>query len=191
LTSFLHLAWLIVMVLAMASLFVWVLLPPVHAVTFYKWVDKNGVLNVTDDLEKVPPEYRNQMEREVEEDISSAQSPTSSQSPAQSSEEVKEARKDIYGRDETWWREKARVWHEKLRDATAKLETVNNKIIEESEAISRKYWSPTQYKMNMVELDRLKEEKSKYQAQVDEAKERLKRLSKEAEDMKADPQWIK
>jgi hypothetical protein len=187
LTSFLHLAWLIIIVVAMPSLFMLVLLPPVHAGTLYKWVDKNGVVNFTDDLEKVPPQYRNQVEREVEKDTSSAKSPTSVQSPSQSGIEVRERRKDIYGRDETWWREKARVWNEQLEDATAKLETVNNKIIEKSETISRKYWSPTQYKMNMVELEKLREERSKYQAQVDEAKEMLK----EAEDTKADPKWIK
>ena len=191
LTFFLHLVRLIIIAVAVPSLFLFVLLPFVHAVTFYKWVDKNGVLNFTDDLEKVPSQYRNQVEKEVEQDTSSGEPPTSAQSPHQRSEEVKETKKDIYGLGETWWREKARQWNEQLKDATTNLETVNNKIVEKSETISRKYWSPTQYKMNMVELEKLKEERSKYQAQVDEAKEMLKKLAKEVEDAKADPQWIK
>jgi hypothetical protein len=191
LTFILHLMWVIIIVVAIPSLFLSVLLPSVNAVTFYKWVDKDGVVNFTDDLEKVPPQYRDQVEREVGEDTSSTKSPTSAQSPSQSSEEVRETRKDIYGMDEAWWRERARVWNEQLKDATAKIETVNSKIIEKSETISRMYWSPTQYKMNIVELEKLRQERAKYQAQVDEAKEMLKKLAKEAEEAKADPQWIK
>jgi len=186
-----HLGWIIIIVGAVPLLFLFLSLPSVHGVTFYKWVDKNGVVNFTDDPERVPPEYRNQVERGVEGDTSSATPSTSVESPPRSSEEVRETRKDIYGLGETWWREKARPWNEQLKDATTNLETVNNKIIEKSETISRKYWSPTQYKMNMVELEKLKEERSKYQAQVEEAKEMLKKLAKEAEEAKADPQWIK
>jgi hypothetical protein len=186
-----HLGWLIIIVVAVPALFLFFLSPSVHGVTFYKWVDKNGVVNFTDDPGKVPPEYRDQAEREVEEDTASPKSPTPAPRPSQSSEEVRGSRKDIYGLGETWWREKARPWNEQLKDATTNLETVNNKIVEKSETISRKYWSPTQYKMNMVELEKLKGERSKYQAQVDEANEMLRKLAKEAEDAKADPQWIK
>jgi hypothetical protein len=191
LTFFLHPVWLIIIVVAMPSLFLFVLLPSVHADTIYKWVDKNGVINFTDDIERVPSQYRNQVEKEVEQDASRAEPPTSAGSPLQRNEGVRETKKDIYGLGETWWREKARQWNEQLKDATTNLETVNNKIVEKSETMSRKYWSPTQYKMNMVELEKLKEERSKYQAQVNEAKEMLKKLAKEAEDAKADPQWIK
>jgi hypothetical protein len=186
-----HLGWLIIIVVAVPALFLFLLSPSVHGVTFYKWVDKDGVVNFTDDPGKVPPEYRDQVEKEVKEDTASPKSPTPVPPPSQSSEEVRGSRKDIYGLGETWWREKARPWNEQLKDATLNLETVNNKIVEKSETISRKYWSPTQYKMNMVELEKLKEERSKYQAQVDEANEMLRKLAKEAEDVKADPQWVK
>ncbi len=185
-----HFGWLKIIVVAVPVLFLFLLSLSAHGVT-YKWVDKNGVVNFTDDPERVPPEYRDQVEREVGEDTSSAKPATSVQSPSKSSQEVRETRKDTYGLGETWWREKARPWNEQLKDATANLETVNNKIVEKSETISRKYWSPTQYKMNMAELEKLKEERSKYQAQIDEAKEMLRKLAKEAEDEKADPQWIK
>jgi hypothetical protein len=192
LTFSLHLGWLIIIVVAVPSLFLFLLSPSVQGFTFYKWVDKNGVVNFTDDPRKVPPEYRDQMEREVvEEDTSSSKSPTPGPSPSQSSEDVRETRKDIYGMGETWWREKARPWNQQLKDATANLEAVNNKIIERSENISRRNWSATQYKMNIVELERLKEERATYQAQVDEAKEMLKKLAKEAQDEKANPDWLK
>ena len=186
-----HLGWLIIIVVAVPSVFLFLLSQYVNGVTFYKWVDKNGVVNFTDDLTKITPEYRDQAERKVGEDTSNAKPPTSVKSPSQSSEEVRGSRKDIYGLGENWWREKARPWKEQLRDATANLEAVNNRIVEKSETISRKNWSPTQYKMNVVELEKLKEERSKYQAQIDEAKEMLTKLAKEAEDAKADSQWIK
>ena len=192
LTFSLHLGWLIIIVVAVPSLFLFLLPPSVHGATFYKWKDKNGVVNFTDDLGKVPPEYRDQMEREVvEEDTSSSKSPTPGPSPSQSSEDVRETRKDIYGMGETWWREKARPWNQQLKDATANLEAVNNKIIERTENVLWKYSSPTQVNMYNAGLETLKGERAKYQAQVDEAKEMLKTLAKEAQDAKADPDWLK
>ena len=33
-----------------------------YAATVYKWVDKEGIENFTDDYDKVPPMYRNRVE---------------------------------------------------------------------------------------------------------------------------------
>ena len=52
-------------------------------------------------------------------------------------------------------------------------------------------WSRTQYKMNIIELDRLKEEMMKYADQIAEAKEALEKISKEAGEAKANPDWLK
>lgn len=157
------------------------------AATIYKWVDKEGVVNFTDDYSKVPPEYRDQVQKEVTEDLPRVES----QAPARAPEKAEEPRTDIYGLGESYWRDRARRWNEQLKEATANYESVNKKIIERSETLSRKYWSPTQYKMNMVELERLKEERWKYQGQINEANEMLKKLSKEAEEAKANPDWLK
>lgn len=159
-----------------------------QAATIYKWVDEKGVKHFTDDYNKIPPKYRDRV-MEGKEDVPKAESPTP-QPPPQKIEEAKKE-KDIFGLDEEWWREKARPWKEQLKEATENYETTNKKIVEKSETISRKYWSPTQYKMNMLELDRLKEERVKYQAKIDEANEMLKRLAKESEDAKANPDWVK
>ena len=191
LTFFLHRGRLMIIIVAMPSLFLFLSLPSVYGVTIHKWMDKNGVVNFTDDLGKVPPEYHDQVEREVREDTSSAEPPTSVQSPSQSSEEIRETRKDIYGLGETWWREKARPWNQQLKDATANLEAVNNKIIERTENVLWKYSSPTQVNMYNAGLETLKGERAKYQAQVDEAKEMLRKLVKEAKEAKADPDWLK
>ena len=191
LTSFLHLGWLMIIIVAVPSLFLFLSLPSVHGITIYKWTDKNGVVNFTEDPEKVPPEYRDRVEREVGDDTSSAEPPTAVQSPSQSSEEVRETKKDIHGLGESWWREKARPWNQQLEDATANLEAVNNKKYERLENIIHHFWSPTQYKMYIPELERFEEERAKYQAQVDEAKEMLEKLAEEAQDAKADPDWLK
>ena len=188
---FLHLGWLVIIVIAMPSLFLFLSLPPAHGINFYKWVDKNGAVNFSDDPEKVPPQYRDQVEREVGEDTSSAEPPTTVQSPSQGSEEVRAARKDIHGMGETWWRDKARPWNQQLKDATANLEAVNNKIVERTKTVTQKYSSPTQVNLYNAGLETLKGERAKYQAQVDEAKEMLRKLAKEAEDAKADPDWLK
>lgn len=159
-----------------------------NGITIYKWVDKEGVVNFTDDLTKVPLQYHNQVKKEIREDSKNGDPPVSSSIPPQKGEEKI---LDVYGLGENWWREKARPWNEQLKEATTNLENVNKQIVEKSETISRKNWSPTQYKMNMVGLERLKEQRSKYQAKIEEAKEELKKITKEATDAKANPEWLK
>ena len=163
---------------------------PIHAATIYKWVDKDGVVNFTDDLEKVPPSYRDRVEVEARKDVKEEVTPPAPQAVTRGNEQ-EEIKKDIVGRDETWWREKVRPWREKLREATEKYEEAQKKYTEKSDELSRRrFGSPTQYKMNIIELDRLKEERDKYEAQVSEAKAMLEKLSKEAEATKADPAWL-
>ena len=178
----------------------WLFLPwSLQAATIYKWVDKNGVVNFTDDYTKVPPAYRDRVDVEQGKDVQEGGTRLPSQEittkgkeeeiTTKSKEEA--VRTDSDGRGEAWWRERVRPWKEKLKEATANHESANKMVIEKAEGMSRKNWSPTQYKMNMVELEKLKEERSKYQAQIDEANEELKKLAKQAEDAKADPEWLK
>ena len=164
-----------------------VFISPAYATTAYKWVNKEGVVNYTDDYGNVPPEYRPRVSTEVMEETPSVGVPISLQATPQ---KIEEAKTDIYGLGEIWWREKAHPWKEQFKEATANYENTNMKIIERAEALSRKYWSPTQYKMNMVDLERLKEERLKNQAQIAEAKEMLERVSKEAVEAKADLNWL-
>jgi hypothetical protein len=159
-----------------------------YAATTYKWMDKEGVVNYTDDYNKIPFEYRDQVEKEVREDAPKAEPPNSSQTPPRKVEEV---RTDIYGRGEVWWKEKVRPWKGKLKEATANHERIHEKFMKKAEELSaRRYGSPTQYKMNIIELDRLKEEMIKYADQIAGAKEMLEKLSKEAKEAKADPEWL-
>jgi len=161
-----------------------------YSATIYKWVDKEGVVNFTDDLSKVPPSYRNEAEKEERKDVKEGVIPPPPQAATRENE-PEEIKTDIYGRDETWWREKVRPWKERLKEATEKYDTAQKKYAEKSDELSRRrFGSPTQYKMNIIELDKLKEEKDKYEAQVSEANEMLDKLSKEAKETKADPAWL-
>ena len=163
---------------------------PVYSATIYKWVDKEGVVNFTDDLSKVPPSYRNQVEVEERKDVKEEVIPPPPQAVTRGNEQ-EEIKTDIYGRDETWWREKVRPWKERLKEATEKYEAAEKKYTEKSDELSRRrFGSPTQYKMNIIELDKVREEKEKYQAQISEANEMLDKLSKEAKETKADPAWL-
>ena len=52
-------------IVKVAILILLLVLPSIsHAAEIYKWVDKEGTLNFADDLEKVPPEYRDQVKTE-------------------------------------------------------------------------------------------------------------------------------
>ncbi len=167
-----------------------VLILPAHAATVYKWVNKEGVVNYTDDLSNVPPSYRNRVEKEERKDVKEEMTPRSPQAANRESQ-LEEIRMDLYGRDETWWREKVRPWKEKLKEATEKYEATEKRYTEKSDELSRKrFGSPTQYKMNIIELDKVREEREKYQAQISEANEVLGKLSKEAKEAKANPAWL-
>ena len=82
-------------------------------------------------------------------------------------------------------------WEEQLKEGMDKLEVVKKEFMEESEKlILRKYGSHQQFKSTSLDLDRIKGYKSKYKAQITEAKDLLKKLSKDAEESNADPGWM-
>src|SRR4030067_3629740 len=107
-----------------------------HGATIYKWVDKDGVVNFTDDLSKVPFSYRNRVEVEERKDVKEKVTPPRPRAATPENDQ-EEIRKDIYGRDETWGREKVRPWRERLREATEKYETAQKRYTEKSDELSR------------------------------------------------------
>jgi hypothetical protein len=161
---------------------------PSYATTAYKWVDKGGVINFTDDYNNVPPEYRAEVNPEVMEETPPTAVPAAPQATPQ---KMQEAKTDIYGLGETYWKERIRPWKERLNEATTNYEQARQNFMESAEELSQKrYGSPTQYKSNIIQLDGWREEMMKYQAQMAEAKEMLEKISKEAEEAKADPTWL-
>ncbi len=100
---------------------------------------------------------------------------------------------DLYGRDETWWREKVRPWKEQLKEATENYEKTQEEFVKQGEALGPFRWgrlSLTQYQMISSRLNTLNDQMAMYRAQTIEANEMLKKLSKEAREAKADPAWL-
>jgi hypothetical protein len=165
---------------------------PADGATIYKWVDKDGVVNFTDDLSKVPPSYQDRVEVETRKDVQEQSAPLSTEAIPQSGTEDKMIT-DNYGRGEAWWRDKVRPWKEKLKEATEKYEEAQKNFIKKSEELSQTNFfgrSRSQTKWDVMELKRLDEEKKKYEAQMAEANEMLAKLKKEAEETNADPAWL-
>jgi hypothetical protein len=170
-----------------------VLISPVSAQTIYKWTDEKGVVNYTDEYSKVPPAYRGQVDVEKWKDTQKPGSPSLAppQAPPQ---ETGEVTTDIYGRDEAWWRDKVLPWKEKLKEATENYERAQRNFTKKSEELSQTNFygrSRSQTKWDVMELNRLNEEKKKYEAQIAEANEMLEKLSREADESKANPNWLK
>lgn len=159
---------------------------PAHGATIYKWVDKNGVIHFTDDYEKIPPLYYNQVQKEEVEDAQKLVPPAPS---TQNSQPPPKEERDIYGRDEAWWREKVRPWKEQLKEANENLDRLRQEYSDKTATMAQKgLVSRARYQ---TETNKYNEEKAKYETQITEAKEMLERLSKEAKESKANLDWLK
>ncbi len=166
-----------------------IFISPAYAATIYKWVDKESVVNFTDDYNKIPSEYRDRVQTEIREDTPKGETLAPPQTPLQKGEEIKS---DLYGRDEAWWRDKVRSWKDSIKAATANYESVHKKFMEKEGELSRiKYGSKSRHRIIIRELDQLKEEMTRYEAQIAEANKMLLKLSKEAEESRANPDWLK
>ena len=169
-------------------LFLLLFISPAYAHTFYKWVDEKGTVNYTDVYDSIPPAYRNRVEIEYVHEESPLP-PVQKMTP----QKREETTTDIYGPGETYWRGKVRPWKDFLKTAEANYEKAHQRFMEKAMEFSQKRfgsWSRTQYKMNIIELDRLKEEMIRYADQVAEGKEALEKISKEAREAKANPDWL-
>jgi len=100
---------------------------------------------------------------------------------------------DIYGRDETWWKEKVRPWKEQLKEAKQNYEEASEAFVKQLEKLGPFRWgglSLTQYQMISSRLTVLGGQMEQYQTQIFEGKGMLARLSEEAKEAKADPAWL-
>jgi hypothetical protein len=154
----------------------------------YKWVDKDGSVNFTDDLNQVPPEYRNQIQKEQTIDIEKPQIRSPAPAPIQKGGEDK---RDAHGRGEEYWRERVRPWKEQLKQAQEGYENRDMKIKAVLEELKGRYYSHTQYNIKRVEAEQLATERGAYEAKMKEANEKLAKIAKEAEEAKANPAWLK
>ena len=167
-------------------LLITLLASPLEAHTFYKWVDEKGTVNYTDDYNSIPLAHHDRVEIQwVHEEGSS---PVQKMTP----QKGEQTRTDTYGQDEAYWRRKVRPWKEFLKVAEANYDRAHEKFMEKAMELSRlRFGSRTQYKMKIIELDNAKEEMVKYAEQIGEAKEALEKISKQAREEKANPDWLK
>ena len=160
-----------------------------QAHTFYKWVDEKGIVNYSDDYNNIPSAYRDRVEIEYVHEESPLP-PVQKMTP----QKREETKTDIYGQQEAYWRGKVRPWREFLKTAEANYERAHEKFMEKAMEFNRSRfgaWSKTQYKLNIMELDRLKGEMIKYADQIAEAREAMEKISKEAKETRANPDWVK
>jgi len=149
----------------------------IHA-EVYKWIDAKGTIHFTDDYSNIPSSYRERLEVEIRKDFREEGSLPGTQGIIPGVKE-QQSKTDVYREEEVWREEKVRSWREQLEEATANYERAQMSFVEKSEALSRRrFGSPTQYKFDIIKLEALNQERMKYKAQMEEAEEILRKLSK-------------
>jgi len=160
----------------------------------YQWMDEKGTVHFTDDLSLVPERYRNQVQQKK---------PPKEPSPYPSPQVLKEEemekehesaseRKDLIGRGEEWWRAKAKEWNEKLLNAQKNYETAYADYTEKGKELEQSKFKSKSFQRKLkTEIKVLEGKAKEWEKQRDEAKNILEKgLPKEAEELKADPDWI-
>jgi len=149
----------------------------IHA-EVYKWIDAKGTIHFTDDESNIPSSYRERLEVEIRKDVREEGALPGSQGIIAGAKE-EQSKADVYREEEVWREEKMRSSMEQLEEATANYERAQKSFLEKSEALSqRRFGSPTMYKFDIIKLDALNQERMKYKAQMEEADEKLRKLSK-------------
>jgi hypothetical protein len=164
-----------------------IFLSPSYGATIYHWVDRNGIQNFTDDYDRIPFAYRNEVHLRVIEDT-----PEKGLLPTpRAMSQKEETKKDVFGLGKEWWRKKVQPWERQLEEASENYEIKDKEYLEESKTlITRKFGSHQLFKSTILGMDRLRVERDRYEARLIEAKEVLKTISKEAEESGADPEWV-
>jgi Domain of unknown function (DUF4124) len=159
----------------------------IHAEVF-KWIDDKGTIHFTDDYSNIPSSYR--VKIEIRRDIQGEETPLEPQKIILRSKE-EQAKTDLYRQEEAWWRGRVSPWKKQLNKASENYELTNKEFLEESSnLIVRKFGSHQQFKSTILRMDRIKEERSKHEAQIIEAEGMLEKISRQAEESKADPDWL-
>jgi hypothetical protein len=162
----------------------------IHA-EVYKWIDDKGIIHFTDDYSKIPSSYWEKLKVEIKRDIQEEETPLEPQKIILRSKE-EQAKTDLYRQEEAWWRRKVSPWKKQLKEASENYKLTNKEFLEESSnLIVRKFGSHQQFKSTILRMDGIKEERSKHEAQIIEAEGMLGRISRQAEESKVDPDWLR
>jgi hypothetical protein len=160
----------------------------------YQWRDEKGVLHFTDDMSLVPERYRDQVQKKnVPKEPSPLPPPPVATKDKDGIPAPVPDRTDTVGRGEEWWRMKVKEWNEKLLNANENYETAYAEWkAKEKELEESKFKPKSLQRKLMAEMKLLEEKMKEWEKQKEEAKNMLENvLPKEAEEFKADPDWIK
>ena len=153
------------------------MIPLLTQAEVYKWIDNKGTIHFTDDESRIPSSRAERLKVEIRKDMQKEDPSPEPQKIILKGEEEK-ASPDSYMQEEER-REKVRPWVEKLEEATAYFEGAQRRFVERVEELSRRrYGSPTMYKFDIIKLNLLNQERMKYKAQMEEADEMVRKLSK-------------
>jgi hypothetical protein len=172
----------------------------------YQWVDEKGTVHFADDLTLVPPRYQDQIKTKSfknEQPPAPAVAPSSTRKPMPPtvprpvSKDGKPVpavseRKDILGRGEGWWRDQVKQWNEKLSLAQKNAEEAQAAVKAKEEQIEQSRFKPDSLKRKLkAELKSLQDKASEWKKQEQDARTMLdKGLPKQAEEYRADPDWL-
>jgi tetratricopeptide (TPR) repeat protein len=143
----------------------------IHA-EVYQWTDDKGTIHFTDDYSNIPLSYRQQLKVEKRMGFQEEETPLEPQ---------KQAQTEPYRQEEAWGGDVSPL-KKQLNEASENYELTNKEFLgESSNLIVRKFGSHHQFKSTILRMDRIKEERSKYEAQIIEAEEMLEKVTKQAD----------
>lgn len=152
----------------------------------YKWIDGKGRVHFTDDITKIPEQYKDKAER-----IGMVEDKTETNVPGEPSSKTKaDSYKDRLGRGEEYWKNRVEEWKKRLKDAQDKVEQARLKYNELTEKYNDTRSSVARNQIR-IEREQFKQEMDRQKGNIEEAKLMLeKKIPEEAELYKAKPEWI-
>ena len=104
--------------------------PCAVAGVFYKWIDRDGVVQLTDDLAKIPRDRRGgAQEILVPNEPNRDEAQTPSPSPESESEKSKPSGDlDLRGHDRQWWQSRMQEWRNRKADAEGSLVDARDRL---------------------------------------------------------------
>lgn len=152
---------------------------------FYRWVDKDGKEFFSNDVEKVPHEYRSSM-KQVKPDESRV---SFGEKPVGTGKKVKREspdHKDKYGRGEEHWRKRATALRKKLWDQQADYSQVVSELKEKDTQTNKRSGKKNRSSSG------LEKKKKKLEHEIAKTKRELETdLPEEARRADAYPGWIR
>ena len=166
--------------------------PLVFGQEIYQWVDEKGTVHFTDDFGQIPEKYQDQV-RKKETPPEPAPSPSIRLPQGKAPPEPSVEKKDILGRGEDWWRDKAMEWRQKLIKAQKDYAAAETALKAKEKELQQSIYKPDSFKRRLqAEIKVLEEKANEQKTQVDEAKNMLEKvLPKQAEEYRADPSWVR